>query len=157
MRPTEEFTPLRIVKKSLTDSNRCAYRVYKSEDEYVTVEAATALEAFRESGIAEPHRILRETRFMERLVDQSKFSENEELIETGSDGASSSGASSGGFTPHAALQQAVPPIEVQRPDTVQPAKSQPEDGGMQAVLENPPPAEVVLSPDDVEKLLESGE
>lgn len=83
MRQDEEFAPLRIVKKNLTDFDRCAYRVYKSPAEYITVEAATALEAFRESGIQNPLRIVRETRFMERLVDQNRFTELEELIETG--------------------------------------------------------------------------
>jgi outer membrane biosynthesis protein TonB len=83
MRPDETFSPLRIVKKNISDFDRSAYRVYKSSTEYVTVDAATALEAFRESGIAKPVRILRETRFMDRLVAQSRFSELEEIIETG--------------------------------------------------------------------------
>lgn len=83
MRQDEEFAPLRIVKKNITDFDRCAYRVYKSPAEYVTVDAATALEAFRESGIQNPLRIVRETRFMERLVDQARFTDMEELIETG--------------------------------------------------------------------------
>lgn len=83
MRQDEEFSPLRIVKKNVTDFDRCAYRVYKGPMEFVTVEAATALEAFRESGIQDPLRIVRETRFMERLLDQHRFTELEELIETG--------------------------------------------------------------------------
>lgn len=83
MRQNEEFTPLRVVRKNLTDFDRCAYRVYKSPAEFITVDAATALEAFRESGIQNPLRIVRETRFMERLVDQSKFTDMEELVETG--------------------------------------------------------------------------
>lgn len=83
MRQNEEFTPLRVVRKNLTDFDRCAYRVYKSPTEYITVEAATALEAFRESGIRNPLRIQRETRFMERLVDQNKFTDMEEIVETG--------------------------------------------------------------------------
>lgn len=83
MRSDEQFSPLRIVKKNITDFDRSAYRVYKSPKEYVTVEAATALEAFRESGIEKPLRILRETRFMDRLVAENRFSEMEEIIETG--------------------------------------------------------------------------
>ena len=83
MRSDEEFSPLRIVKKNLAGSDQSIYRVYKSPTEFVSVEAATALEAFRESGIKNPYRIMRETRFMERLVDQGKFSDMEELIETG--------------------------------------------------------------------------
>ncbi|MCH2546329.1 MAG: hypothetical protein MK052_01790 [Alphaproteobacteria bacterium] len=83
MRQDEEFTPLQIVKKNLSDFNRCAYRVYKTPKEFVTVEAATALEAFRESGIKNPLRIIRETRFMDRLVDQARFTEMEEVINTG--------------------------------------------------------------------------
>jgi hypothetical protein len=83
MRPDEEFAPLRIVKKNLTDFDRSVYRVYKSPAEFVSVEAATALEAYRESGIKNPYRIMRETRFMERLIDEAKFSNMEELIETG--------------------------------------------------------------------------
>lgn len=93
MRPEEEFAPLRIVKKNLAGSDRSMYRVYKSPTEYVSVEAATALEAFRESGIKDPHRIMRETRFMERLVDQGKFSDGEELVETGLTQASNAIAS----------------------------------------------------------------
>lgn len=147
MRPTEEFTPLRIVKKNLTDSNRCAYRVYKSPEEYITVEAATALEAFRESGIANPHRILRETRFMERLVDQSKFTDREELIETGASG----GALSGSFTQHAAMQQVAkePPLNIQT--SAPPVTA---DNEIQTLMDKTPPAEEILSPDDVSKLLE---
>lgn len=83
MRQDEEFAPLRIVKKNVMDFDRCAYRVYKSPMEYVTVEAATALEALRESGIQNPLRIVRETRFMERLLDGNRFTDMEELIETG--------------------------------------------------------------------------
>lgn len=83
MRQDEEFAPLRIVRKNVTDFDRCAYRVYKSPTEYITVDAATALEAYRESGIKDPLRIVRETRFMERLLDQARFSEIEEIIETG--------------------------------------------------------------------------
>jgi hypothetical protein len=83
MRQDEEFAPLRIVRKNVTDFDRCAYRVYKSSAEYITVEAATALEAYRESGIKDPLRIVRETRFMERLLDQARFSEIEDIIETG--------------------------------------------------------------------------
>lgn len=152
MRPTEEFTPLRIIKKNLTDSNRCAYRVFKNPDEYVTVEAATALEAFRESGIANPYRILRETRFMERLVDQSKFSEREELIETGVPVKESSD----GFTQHAAMQPAKlsPSPEIQGHNPAQVAKAQPEDNEMEKPLEKTLPAEEALSPDDISKLLE---
>lgn len=83
MRQDEEFAPLRIVRKNVTDFDRCAYRVYKSPTEYITVDAATALEAYRESGIKDPLRIVRETRFMERLLDQARFSEIEDIIETG--------------------------------------------------------------------------
>lgn len=150
MRPTEEFTPLRIVKKNLTDSNRCAYRVYKSPDEYVTVDAATALEAFRESGIANPYRILRETRFMERLVDQNKFSDREELVETGVSDA----ASPGSFIQHPPAPQNAMESPPQRLEPI-PAKSQAEDNEIQVLLEKTPPAEEVLSPDDVSKLLGS--
>lgn len=83
MRSDEEFAPLRMVKKNLTGFDRCVYRVYKSPSEFVSVEAATALEAFRESGIKNPFRIMRETRFMERLVDESRFSDKEDQVETG--------------------------------------------------------------------------
>ncbi|MGB1540055.1 MAG: hypothetical protein ACPG80_03765, partial [Rickettsiales bacterium] len=82
MRPNEEFSPLQVVKKSLLDANRTAYRVYKSHSEFVTVDATTALEAYREAGIKRPVRIVREMRFMDRLVDQSKFSEVDDIIET---------------------------------------------------------------------------
>lgn len=147
MRQTEEFTPLRIVRKNLTDSNRCAYRVFKSPDEYVTVEAATALEAFRESGIANPYRILRETRFMERLVDQSKFSDNEDLIETGMPVAPSDGF----------MQDTKPsqknPMEIQNSPSAFVANEQAKDE-TQATLKNAQPAEEILSPDDISKLLE---
>lgn len=147
MRQTEEFTPLRIVRKNLTDSNRCAYRVFKSPDEYVTVEAATALEAFRESGIANPYRILRETRFMERLVDQSKFSDNEDLIETGMPVAASDGF----------MQDNPPsqknPVEMQNSPSAFVANEQAKDE-TQAALKDAQPAEEILSPDDISKLLE---
>lgn len=84
MSSTEEFSPLRIVKKCLQDQQTDAYRVYKNQAEFVTVEAATAMEACRLSGIAQPLRISRVTRFKERLFDQSKFSETIEMFEIGS-------------------------------------------------------------------------
>lgn len=82
----EDFSPLNVVKKNLTDFNRSAYRVYKNQQEFVTVEAATALEAMRESGIQAPLKIVREIRFMERMVEQNRFTAQEELVQTGKGG-----------------------------------------------------------------------
>lgn len=82
MRPGEEFEPLRIQKKHLLDSDKCRYRVYKTPIEFVTVEAATALQAIAESGIARPARVVRELRFMERLMDNQRIVGGEEFVET---------------------------------------------------------------------------
>lgn len=82
MRQDEEFTPLQIVKKNLLDSSRSMYRVYKSPTEFVTVEAATALEAMRESGIKAPYKIKRQIRFEDRLMGLEKLTEAEDIIET---------------------------------------------------------------------------
>jgi len=79
----DEFSPLQVVKKNLLDANKTNYRVYKTPEEFVTVESATALEALRESGIEKPFKILREIRFMERQLNQERFDKEEEVIETG--------------------------------------------------------------------------
>lgn len=80
----EMFAPLQVVKKKLSSAaDRSAYRVYKTDSEFVTVEAATALEAFRESGVHDPVRIVREIRFSERMVDQTHLVESNEFVETG--------------------------------------------------------------------------
>lgn len=83
MSVTEEFSSLSIARKCLQNDETGAYRVYKTLAEYVTVEAATAMEACRMSGISQPLRIQRVTRFKERLLDQSKFSETVEMFEIG--------------------------------------------------------------------------
>lgn len=165
MRPDEEFAPLRIMKKNLTDFNRCAYRVYKSPSEYVTVEAATALEAFRESGIRNPLRILRETRFMERLVDQTKFTEIEELIETGVLMAPPMAITGHQEAVPQAQPRAALPSEFEQQTAAQitqkpQPQSQPEpepdlapEPQMAAPEAEPVPAEQVLSEDEIAKLL----
>lgn len=67
---TEIFEPLKVVKRQIQDLNRCCYRVYKSGEEFVTVEAATALEAIQESGVASPLKVERVLQFQDRLLDQ---------------------------------------------------------------------------------------
>lgn len=80
-----EFAPLHVVKRNIANFDRSVYRVYKTPSEFVSIEAATALEAFRESGVKNPLRIVREIRFMERMIDQSRFTDHEELVQTASD------------------------------------------------------------------------
>lgn len=84
MRPDEEFTSLQIMKKALLDAHKSMYRVYKSPKEYVTVEAATALEALRESAVKNPHKIVRQIRFKERLMGMDRLAEGEDdVVQTG--------------------------------------------------------------------------
>lgn len=147
----EEFAPLHIIKKSLLDANRTAYRVYKNPQEFVTVEAATALEAFRESGIKQPFKIQRVTRFMEYLLDESSFSDVEDVVLPGTEGR--------------AMPQAVqepPPAEMAPADmTVEEERYVAEEAG-QSVAEEDVQAvasteaeteEESLSQDDIEALL----
>lgn len=54
------FETLPIPQKSSPASFSGSYRVYKDAKEFVTVKAATALEAFEASGLKEAHRIERE-------------------------------------------------------------------------------------------------
>lgn len=77
-----DFSPLEVIKKSLTDAHRSAYRVYKGPVEFVTVDAATALEALRESGVKNPFRIVREIRFMDKMLDETRFSNDDEVVST---------------------------------------------------------------------------
>ena len=120
MSEPEEFAPLRIVKKSLQGVASQSYRVYKSPTEFVTVEATTALEAFRESGIAQPLRIERESRFRERLLDQSMFADSVEIYETGEVVMGASPA----ITPHMQpVPQAAPaPVKAEKKPQPQPAQ-----------------------------------
>jgi hypothetical protein len=82
----ELFAPLQVMKKKLASSDKSAYRVYKTASEFVTVEAETALEAFRASEVKNPVRIVREIRFMERMVEQSGLVESAEFVQTGMPG-----------------------------------------------------------------------
>ena len=82
MRQEEEFSALRIVRKGLLDSDKTMYRVYKSFEEFVSVEAASALEAFRASGINNPVKIERDIRFKDRLMKKDRLIEVDEVIET---------------------------------------------------------------------------
>lgn len=70
---TEIFEPLKVVKRQLQDVNQSRYRVYKSAEEYVTVEAATALEAIQESGVQEPLKVERVMQFQDRLLEQQRL------------------------------------------------------------------------------------
>lgn len=131
MRQEEEFSSLRIMKKTLQDADKSLYRVYKGPEEFVTVEAATALEAFRESGIKNPYRIQREIKFKDRLLKQSSLLESQEVIETAGGGVVM--APPAIITPH---DEAIPSAKTVVPPAIE---AHSEDGA--------------LSPADVEALL----
>ena len=76
MRDTNEFSPLQVERQTLIGDGRAAYRVYKNAKEFILVEANTALEAFRGSGIDNPLKIEREMRFRDRLLDHSVFAQH---------------------------------------------------------------------------------
>lgn len=145
----EDFSPLHVVKKNLTDFNRSAYRVYKSQNEFVTVEAATALEAMKESGVQAPLRIVREIRFMERMVTQNRFTEHEELVQTGKSGAS------GKHNTALAAAVAAAQVEAQAPQQPTHTIVQPEEtiSVLPPEAASPPTDEGDLSPEDVAALL----
>lgn len=138
-----DFSPLHVVKKNLVDAHRSAYRVYKSPAEFVTVEAATALEALRESGIKQPVRIVREIRFMDRMLDGSRFSKEEDIVATANQGEAYDASS----------DDAPQPIVVS-PSSMAPKTA---DSVIETVdiepVDVPEGAEEVLSADDVAALL----
>lgn len=157
----EDFSPLNVVKKNLTDFNRSAYRVYKSPQEFVTVEAATALEAMRESGVQAPLKIVREIRFMDRMVEQNRFTAQEELVQTGRNGARKhdtalaaalaevqAGAFSDSSAPSHTIVQPEEAITVTSPEAIIPPE-------VEATVLPPEPAgdSEDLSPEDVAALL----
>lgn len=141
----EDFTPLNVVKKNLTDFNRSAYRVYKSQHEFVTVEAATALEAMKESGVQAPLRIVREIRFMERMVSQNRFTEHEELVQTGKGGSPKHNTA-------LAAAVAAAQAEAQIPQRASHTIIQPEET-LAVAPAAPESADGDLSPEDVAALL----
>lgn len=159
MRQDEEFSPLRVVRKNITDFDRSAYRVYKSETEFVTVEAATALEAFRESGIAKPLRIVREIRFMDRLVDQARFTDMEEIIETGMimEKPPAAAAAQADPTRPAAPAQAAAPTASPPAEAVEELETVEEDAAPAPQEDSLDSGDDGLSEDDVAKLLEQGD
>ncbi len=68
----QEFQPLELPRKGLPPSNN-QYRVYKDEKEFNIVEAASALEALKASGLQKAHRIQRESILEHTLIDLKKL------------------------------------------------------------------------------------
>lgn len=59
-RPEEVFTNLEMPKKSFVEQNAYKkYRIYTSDKEFIVIDAETALEAYRKSGIPNPSRIVK--------------------------------------------------------------------------------------------------
>lgn len=60
MKPTETFETLPLPKRELPQWTASNYRVYKNVNEYVVIEASTALEAMQASGVTPVYKIERD-------------------------------------------------------------------------------------------------
>lgn len=70
-----DFEQLNIPVRSLEGSKLCRYRVYISRSQYKLVEAETAGDALRISGVEDPFRIYREVPGRQVLVDRKRLME----------------------------------------------------------------------------------
>lgn len=73
--PQEGFQPLPFPCRSFVGGGASHYRVYSSATEFVSVEAETAVEALKSSGVPTPLRIQREIRGREVLIDRKRMLE----------------------------------------------------------------------------------
>ena len=71
----EEFAELSIPKRSLANKDSgMKYRVYTDPHNFMMVNADTALEAIRKSGINNPFRIIRDSTYYEKMLSEDMIS-----------------------------------------------------------------------------------
>lgn len=58
------FDSLKLEKKTITGIGGNRYRVYRQDGSFVIVEAESAADAFRESGVTDPEKIIHESLFL---------------------------------------------------------------------------------------------
>ena len=69
----ERFEELDLPRKDLPNLVGTHYRVYSDDGKFVRVEAINALEAINKSGVNNIVRIVRDTIYLNRIVDMSKM------------------------------------------------------------------------------------
>ncbi len=69
------FAPIPMRQHRIIDSDKNRYRVFRSNGEFITIEARSAYEAFKSSGFAEARRIVRLTRYVSPYLDRSELTE----------------------------------------------------------------------------------
>jgi hypothetical protein len=70
-----DFSQLNIPVRTLEGSKLCRYRVYVNRSEYKLVEAETAGDALKVSGVVEPTRIYREVPGRQVMIDRNRLLE----------------------------------------------------------------------------------
>ena len=175
----EDFVPLPFAKRTIVDGERSMYRVYRSDDDFESVEAHTAIEAMKESGIENPHKIVRDLPLLIRLMDESRLAEVEEEEIVPETPANEAEETIQAPTEDTAIAQEEPPASQPQETEAEP-ETTPEPEAettleTAAEIQSPEPAEPApestaeaqaekaqtekdgLSPDDVAALLDGGE
>ncbi len=86
MHNSNVFLPLRIRRHMMVGTDKSQYRVYRKGGDFVTLEARSALEAFRGSGFGDAERIVRVTKHLFGTVDRAAMTEAREYVETSLEG-----------------------------------------------------------------------
>lgn len=83
MSTVREFTPLKIRKRLLGAGAASKYRIYRTKADFITLEARTATEACKVSGIKRPYKIVRISPNSMKMLDSSVFEgAQEDTVET---------------------------------------------------------------------------
>ena len=78
-----EFTSLKIRRRLLGAGGACKYRIYRSHSDFITLEARTATEACKVSGIKRPYKIVRVSPSSMKMLDSKVFEGGlEDVVET---------------------------------------------------------------------------
>ncbi len=76
------FLPLRIRRHTLVNAHKSQYRVYNKGGDFITIDAASALEAHKNSGFGDAERIVRVTPQLFTSVEYAALGEAKEYVET---------------------------------------------------------------------------
>lgn len=81
MKRFSDLAPVSLRRRRLADPDGSSYRVYKADGSFVAVQAPTAAEAFRMSGVDRALRIVRDTPYRYPLLDGSFFTGSDTVME----------------------------------------------------------------------------
>lgn len=74
------FASLKIRRHRMLDADKSRYRIYTQGGEFMTLEARTAYEAFKASGMKEASRIVRVSKYVSPAVDSSELASEVDYV-----------------------------------------------------------------------------